>query len=85
MVPVDTQVARGEVAYIVWRAETADNHYEMEAEAFTLRGGMIACRRRSPRKTEKRVSMHQVLGEPLSVTRASSFRPYFVARVGPNP
>ena len=38
---MDTQVVRGEVAYIVWRAETADNHYELATDTFVVRDGKI--------------------------------------------
>lgn len=34
--------ARGEVAYIVWTAETAERHYEFATDTFVVRGGRIA-------------------------------------------
>lgn len=37
-----TQSAEGEVAYIVWSAETADNHYEFATDTFVVRDGRIA-------------------------------------------
>jgi ketosteroid isomerase-like protein len=36
-----TQQVAGEVAYIVWSAETADNRYELGTDTFVVRGGRI--------------------------------------------
>ena len=36
------QVAEGEVAYICWAAETADNTYELGTDTFVVRDGKIA-------------------------------------------
>jgi ketosteroid isomerase-like protein len=36
------QVAEGEVAYIWWTAETADNTYELGTDTFFVRDGKIA-------------------------------------------
>ena len=32
----------GDVAYIVWKAETADNRYELGTDSFVVRDGKIA-------------------------------------------
>ena len=35
------QDVQGEAAYIVWSAETAENHYEFATDTFVVRGGRI--------------------------------------------
>ena len=35
------QDTAGEAAYIIWRAETADNVYELGTDTFVVRGGQI--------------------------------------------
>ena len=37
-----TQSIEGEVAFIVWSAETADNIYELATDTFVVRNGKIA-------------------------------------------
>jgi hypothetical protein len=36
------RVIEGQVAYIVWTAETADNVYELATDTFLVRDGKIA-------------------------------------------
>ena len=36
------RIIEGEVAYIVWTAETADNHYELGTDTFIVKDGKIA-------------------------------------------
>ena len=36
------RIIDGEVAYIVWTAETADNHYELGTDTFIVKDGKIA-------------------------------------------
>ena len=35
------QTVEGEVAHIIWNAETADNVYELGTDTFVVRGGKI--------------------------------------------
>jgi len=35
------QEVDGDTAYLVWKAETADNRYELEADTFIVRDGKI--------------------------------------------
>ncbi len=37
-----TMTTEGEMAYIVWKAETADNVYEMASDTMVIRDGKIA-------------------------------------------
>ncbi|NNE84853.1 MAG: nuclear transport factor 2 family protein [Alphaproteobacteria bacterium] len=36
-----TQIIEGDIAYIVWSAETADNVYEVATDTFVVRDGKI--------------------------------------------
>lgn len=36
------QDVSGDIAYIVWTAETADNHFEVAADTFVIQNGKIA-------------------------------------------
>jgi len=38
---LDEQVVEGEVAYLVWHAETPDNVYEFATDTFVVRDGVI--------------------------------------------
>jgi len=37
-----TQTVKGDVAYIVWSAQTADNSYELATDTFVIKDGRIA-------------------------------------------
>jgi len=39
---LQTQAVEGDVAFLVWNAETADNVYEVAADTMVIRDGMIA-------------------------------------------
>ncbi len=43
----------GEVAYIVWSAETADNAYELGTDTFVVRDGKIVAQTFAAKATPK--------------------------------
>jgi hypothetical protein len=47
------QTVEGEVAYIVWSAETADNAYELGTDTFIVRDGKIAIQTLAAKITPK--------------------------------
>ena len=47
------QIIEGEVAYIVWTAETADNVYELATDTFLIRNGKIAVQSFTAKVTPK--------------------------------
>ena len=47
------QLIEGEVAYIVWSAETADNVYELATDTFLVRDGKIAVQSFTAKVTPK--------------------------------
>jgi hypothetical protein len=49
-----TQSVEGDVAYIVWKAETADNVYEMGTDTFVVRSGKIVAQSFAAKTTAKR-------------------------------
>jgi ketosteroid isomerase-like protein len=44
----------GDYAYILWAAETADNHYEAATDTFVVRGGKILAQSFAAKITPKR-------------------------------
>jgi ketosteroid isomerase-like protein len=38
---IDEQVVEGDIAYIVWHAETPDNVYELATDTYVIRDGVI--------------------------------------------
>ena len=51
---MDQQMIRGEIAYIVWHAETAENHYEFATVTFVVRDGKVAVQTFAAKITPKR-------------------------------
>lgn len=49
-----TQSVEGDAAYIVWKAETADNVYEMGTDTFVVRSGKIVAQSFAAKTTAKR-------------------------------
>ena len=47
------KIIEGNVAYIVWHAETADNVYELGTDTFVVRDGKIAVQSFTPKTTSK--------------------------------
>jgi len=48
------QDVEGDVAYIVWKAETADNRYELGTDTFVVRDGKIVAQTFAGKITPKR-------------------------------
>ena len=51
---LEQQYADGEYAYILWRAETADNSFEAATDTFVVRDGKIVAQSFNARITPKR-------------------------------
>ena len=47
------KIIEGNVAYIVWTAETADNVYELGTDTFVVRDGKIAVQSFTPKTSPK--------------------------------
>lgn len=50
---MQTMTFEGEVGYIVWKAETADNVYETASDTFIVRDGKIATQTMAVKVTQK--------------------------------
>ncbi len=50
---MDQQVVEGEIAYIRWSAETADNTYELGTDTFLIRDGKIVTQTFAAKTTPK--------------------------------
>lgn len=50
---MDQQVVDGEIAYITWSAETADNTYELGTDTFLIRNGKIVTQTFAAKTTPK--------------------------------
>jgi hypothetical protein len=50
---MDQQVVEGEIAYIRWSAETADNTYELGTDTFLIRNGKIVTQTFAAKTTPK--------------------------------
>lgn len=50
---IQQRIIEGNVAYIVWTAETADNVYEQGTDTFVVRDGKIAVQSFTPKVTPK--------------------------------
>jgi hypothetical protein len=50
---MDQQVVEGEIAYIRWSAETADNTYELGTDTFLVRDGKIVTQTFSEKTSPK--------------------------------
>jgi hypothetical protein len=50
---ISQRVIEGEVAYIVWTAETADNVYELATDTFVVRNGKIVAQSFAAKVTAK--------------------------------
>ena len=50
---MDQQIVRGELAYIAWHAESADQHYDLGTDTFIVRNGKIVAQTFAAKTTPK--------------------------------
>ena len=50
---MDKQIVRGELAFIVWHAESADQHYDLGTDTFIVRDGKIVAQTFAAKTTAK--------------------------------
>ncbi len=50
---MDRQIVRGELAYIVWHAESADRHFDLATDTFIVRDGKIVAQTFAAKTTGK--------------------------------
>jgi len=50
---MDHQTVRGELAFIVWHAESADRHFDLGTDTFIIRDGKIVAQTFAAKTTEK--------------------------------
>jgi len=50
---MDQQIVRGELAFIAWHAESADQHYDLGTDTFIVRDGKIVAQTFAAKTTAK--------------------------------
>ena len=52
----------GDTAYLVWKAESAENHYDFATDTFVVRNGKIVAQTFAAKVTPKKLSAHSQAG-----------------------